>query len=129
MRSISNVYIAASTQLSQRERAQHWVNHLALAGVRVVSTWLTVVDVVGSANPRDASPEERLQWTANCLREVRECDLLWFLVPPADVLTRGAWAEVGDAVATDKLLVSSGDTKQSIFCALGEERPEDLEAF
>lgn len=126
-RRIEKVYVSASS--AEVERAQHWTNHLVIAGLEVTSTWLKVVGDVGSANPRDADHGAREKWSLSDLCEVAAADVVWFLVPPVETPTRGAWLEVGYARARDKLLVFSGDTKQSIFCALGDEFIEDLAAF
>ncbi len=126
-RAIESVYVAASS--TDTARAQEWVDRLGLAGINVVSTWLNTIASVGEANPREATKQQRAGWSAADLGELRACDLLWFLVPPADKPTRGAWLEVGFAEAAGKLLVCSGDTKQSIFCALGDEYAHDVDAF
>ena len=51
------------------------------------------------------------------------------LVPPVDAPTRGAWGESCYAHALARPLVFSGDTKQSVFCALGDEYESDEDAF
>lgn len=127
MRQINNVYVAASSL--DMERAVSWTNRLAMAGINVVSTWTKTIAEVGDANPREADVAKRRQWSNADLGEIRACDLLWFLVPDVTKPTRGAWLEVGFADAADKLLVFSGDTKQSIFCSLGDEFTDDLDAF
>lgn len=126
-RKIENVYVSASS--AEIDRAELWMGRLSMAGLNVTSTWARVIRDVGSANPRDATREQRKQWSDVDLGEVRACDLLWFLVPALDKPTRGAWLEVGFADAAGKLLVFSGDTKQSIFCATGDEYEDDIDAF
>ncbi len=121
------IYLAASSL--ELDRARTWQARLKLAGITLTSTWISVIDSVGVANPTDASIEQRREWSAVDLAEVRAADVLWFLVPPRHVPTRGAWIEVGTAYAHEKRLVFSGDTGQSIFCALGDEWASDDDAF
>lgn len=127
------VYVAGSS--AEIERVERWSAALVAAGIEVVSSWPQNVRAVGSANPRDASREQRLAWTATCLVEVTTATVVWFLVPGSAAATRGAWAEIGFArgcshdPARRPRLVFSGDTKQSIFCALGDEHDTDEAAF
>lgn len=115
-----SVYIAGSA--AEIERARHWHIALRAAGVTVVSSWIeSVASASGVSNPRDATKDERLTWSAGCLREVDRAAVFWFLVPPLDRTTRGGWVEAGYAYALAKPMVFSGDCKQSIFTALGTE--------
>ena len=121
------VYLAASTL--DMDRARTWYARLRLAGIEIVSTWIATVEKVGSGNPADATHEQRRDWSAKDLAEVRSADVLWILVPAKSVQTRGIWAELGTAWAHDVTIVTSGETLQSIFCALGDEHPLDEDAF
>lgn len=127
-RRIDGVYISASS--ADIKRVEGWTDRLGLAGITVVSTWPAVIAASGAdANPRNATRMERLQWSNQDLAEVMKCDLVWFLMPSTDTPTRGAWLEVGYAHAKGKALVFSGDTKQSVFGAIGPEFDEDIDAF
>lgn len=120
------VYVAASAL--EIDRARHAVAMLEAAGLRVVSTWIdTIAAAGGVSNPRDASVGQRRAWSVADFAELQRADVLWFLAPAQP--TRGAWAELGCAYAWGKSIVCSGDTTQSIFCALGEECASDGEAF
>lgn len=121
------VYLAGSAL--EINRARQWHSRLIQAGVTVVSTWIANVDQVGSSNPRDAATSHRIHWAAADFAEIQRADLLWLLVPSLDAPSRGAWAELGYAYASAKRLICSGDTKQSIFCALGHEYETDEQAF
>lgn len=121
------VYVAASG--IELGRAKNAIARLDAVGIRVVSIWPKTIEAVGASNPRDASDEQRAHWSSDDLDEVASCDVLWCLVPPLDKPTRGAWIEVGFAHARGKSIVFSGDTKQSIFCALGTEVDNDDDAF
>lgn len=120
------VYIAASSM--ELERVDYWAAQLVAAGIEVSSTWPISVREHG-ANPRESSNRQRSVWALRCLDEIRESYVVWFLVPPLDKPTRGAWAELQLAYSLDIVLICSGDTRQSVFCALGEEYATDVEAF
>jgi nucleoside 2-deoxyribosyltransferase len=119
----AKVYIAAAA--GETERVARAIAAARGAGLEVVCTWPEVIAKVGDANPRGASVVDRFGWSSQDLAEVDQADVLWFLVPTPPVTTRGAWVEVGLACALGKHLVFSGDTKQSVFCALGEEFEDD----
>lgn len=123
------VYIAAASTPDQIERVATWANRLTKAGIVVVSTWPATVTAVGAGNPRDASVDQRRQWSAQDLTEVARAEALWMMCPPAGGATRGAWVELGCAYTRALLIVSSGDTRQTIFTALGVEYDTDEDAF
>lgn len=125
---VRRVYVGGSS--AEIERAEQAIAELERAGVHVTSTWPIVIrDTAGGANPRDASTADRAHWSAVDLEQLRAADLLWFLVPSTSAPTRGAWLEMGYALAHRKTIVLSGDTRQSIFCALGHEYATDAEAL
>lgn len=123
------VYIAAASTSDQIERVTTWTNRLTKAGIAVVSTWPSTVTAVGAGNPRDASADARRRWSAQDLHEVGSADALWLMCPPDGGATRGAWVELGCAYTRALLIVSSGDTRQTIFTALGTEYDTDAGAF
>lgn len=121
------VYVAASSV--EIDRAQHWMRRLVEAGITVTSTWPVVVAAQsGVGNPRDASLADRAAWSRNDLAEVRDSDVLWFLVP-STASGRGAYMEAGFAHGLGIPIISSGDTAQSIFLALGRELDTDERAY
>jgi len=123
------VYIAAASTAEEIARALHWRTELEEVGIEVVSTWTVVVGQTGAGNPREASTVDRGNWSRQDLSELIRADILWLLAPPAGMQTRGAWVELGYAYAESLLIVSSGDTRQSIFTALGSEYETDEDAF
>lgn len=128
VRIVTGVYVAGTS--ADLFRAEAAIGALERAGVRVTSTWPIVVrDRDGIANPRDATILDRARISARCLREVTEADLLWLLVPREPVTTRGAWTELGYALARGLTVILSGDTRQSVFSALGYEYATDEEAL
>lgn len=123
------VYIAGSS--NEIGRVLRAVDACGVGGIEVTCTWPAVVAATpGGANPADATKVERCGWSNTDLLEVAAADLLWFLVPTAPNVTRGAWVEAGYAIGKDKLLVfSKENTKQSVFCALGDEFGDDVAAL
>lgn len=121
------VYIAASSAELVRVHAS--VAALRKHEVDVVSTWPDIVAATqGGANPADANKVERLSWSSQDLFEVTTADVLLFLVPRSGT-TRGAWFEAGAAWSHGLHLIFAGSTKQSVFCATGEEFDHDTEAL
>lgn len=123
------IYLAGASTTDEIARVQRWSKRLTDAGLCVVSTWPGLVTAVGAGNPRDASNEQRRIWSTRDLNELTTANALWLLCAPAEIATRGVWVELGVAYARAHLIVSSGDTKQSIFTALGVEYETDEDAF
>lgn len=121
-----SVYVASSS--SSIERVRWAIDSLREIGIEVTCTWPDVIATVGDANPRDATRDQRRGWTEQDLVEVRAADVLWFIVPSPGT-TRGAWFEAGYAHALGKVVLFSGDTLQSTFCAIGEEYDTDNDAL
>jgi nucleoside 2-deoxyribosyltransferase len=120
------VYVAAAATGDEGARVDLAIAALKAHGFVVTCSWPEVVaNTAGGANPRNASHDERRTWTTQDLLEIDQADALWFLVPSTPTTTRGAWFEAGYAYASNKYLVFSGDTKQSVFCALGYEFSTD----
>lgn len=120
------MYLAASAL--EIARAKRVAKALSDGGVDPVATWISNVEAVGLDNPSDATKRNRYRWSASDLTEVSTCDVVLMLVPSPEAATRGAWFEMGFAFGCAKVLMFSGDTKQSVFCALGEEHDTDAEA-
>jgi len=123
------VYIAATSAGDECARVAAATAALDSYGIEVTSTWARTVAEVGNANPPDASTSDRRTWSTQCTNEIDAADAVWFLVPPKPVTTRGAWFEAGYAFSEKKHLVFSGDTKQSVFGALGAEFETDAGAL
>jgi hypothetical protein len=121
------IYIAASS--NDITRAALWHEKAKAANIETTSTWLEIIESVGNANPRDVTAKQRADRAFDDLFGVHRADLFWLLVPSLDKPTRGAWIEFGSAQAKGKRIVCSGDTKQSIFCAVGTEFERDEDAF
>ena len=123
------VYVAAAATPSAAARVAATIAALRADGFVVTCTWPETVAVVGSANPRDASDADRRGWSTQDLNEIDAARAVLFLVPEPPEATRGAWFEAGYSYSERKHLVFSGDTKQSVFCALGREFATDAAAI
>lgn len=127
---INKIYVGASSQ--EIARATMWTDKVREAGFEVTSTWIENIakHSPGDPNPRDATREARSEWSSTNLYQVKQADLLWFLVPTGkEGHGHGGYYEAGHADALDKHIVFSGDTRQSIFPARGMEFDDDLSAF
>jgi hypothetical protein len=125
-----SVYVAASAGGDSYPRVTAAIAALRAEGFTVTCTWPEVVAATpGGANPRDATVLQRRGWSTTDLAEIDAADALWFLVPEMPATTRGAWFEAGYAYSSHKHVVFSGDTKQSVFCALGVEFSSDAAAL
>jgi hypothetical protein len=123
------VYLAGSSAPAERERVRRWSAALTAAGIMVHATWPVMVGAVGAGEPPHASIADRRRRAVQYLTELRHADVLWVLCPPIDTPTRGAWIELGVAYECARLIVASGDTRQSVFAALAEEFTTDEDAF
>lgn len=121
------VYVAGAS--AEIDRAEHVAQRLREVGVEVASTWMAVVREAGDGNPRDATKEQRAKWAWSDLREVSASEVLLVLIPSGPA-SFGSGVEFGFAFRSAYArIVFSGDTKRSIFCALGEEYDSDDEAI
>lgn len=134
MRKVSSVYVAASS--NELERAEKWISLLRAAGIVVTSGWVENIREKGISNPREGATVDADRSTSAVVNRdnVERADLLWFLVPAPEAEIRdnhgrGGYYEAGLADAWGKVLVFSGDTRQSVFCTRGVEFKEDLAAF
>jgi hypothetical protein len=124
------VYIAAASTTEEIARVKKWSEIAIRDGlITPIQTWPEEIAKVGSANPRDASKEDRLKWGNQDLAEAAASDLVWFLVPVTNAPGRGGYYESGYKTALRHQVVYSGDTKQSVFCAQGMEFPSDELAY
>ena len=127
---LTDIYVAASS--GEMERAKRCMQWLRDAGFTVVSTWPEVITSAGGdANPRDATLSDRRGWSDVDLAQVASAGVLWMLAPDSSGGSgRGAYVELGYAHGLGgKLIVASGDTKQSIFTSLALEFDDDHAAF
>lgn len=123
------VYVAAGSSETDAARVRVAIAWLKSHGFVVTATWPETIAKVGDANPRRASSADRRGWSTQDLNEIDAADAVWFLVPSLPSTTRGAWFEAGYAFSEKKHLLFSGDTKQSVFCALGVEFDGDHAAI
>lgn len=108
------VYVAASSK--QLDRARAAMAQLRAAGHTVTHDWPTIIEARGTANPLDATDDERWDWAIDDLEGVKAADVLWFLVPAEE--GAGAFVELGYALAIKKPVICSGAYARSIFTAM-----------
>jgi hypothetical protein len=123
------IYLAGSEDQGQIVRVKRWSAKLTEAGWDVISTWVASIENNGGPNRRDALSRDRRSWACTCMIETRQADAFWLLVPPAEVSTAGAWVELGVAYESARTIVCSGDTRRSVFSAIGHEEDTDEGAF
>lgn len=123
------VYVAAPSDPNAARRVNAAIACLQSNGFRVTNSWQAQIAAVGEANPRNSSAADRRAWSVQCMNEIDGSDAVWLLVPDPPQTTIGAWWEACYAYSEKKHLVCSGDTKQSVFCALGLEFESDIAAL
>lgn len=84
-------------------------------GYSVTHDWVSIIEDRGSANPTDATVEQRKAWAKDDLAGVEAADVLWLLMPAEGGL--GQFWEAGYAQALRKPIVVSGCYERTIFTA------------
>lgn len=110
------IYIAGAS--AERERVRAALAYVRSLGAVVTFDWLAEIERVGTALPLDALTAERSALAD--LRAIHEADVVLLLVPAAGVITTGAWAELGYALAKGVPVITSGDEahRRCLFGAL-----------
>lgn len=119
------VYVAGSS--AELERARWAMSALDGYSIEVTHDWVSSVEEVGSANPAEATDDERLAWADDDLSGVYQADVLWLLMPKQGSI--GAYVELGLAIALGMPIVISGDHERSIFTVFGERFEQDADAL
>jgi hypothetical protein len=129
-----SVYVAAAS--GEIERARRWTKALRDAGVEPTNKWIESIDSMRTdttsdnlANPREPEYDAyRLNAAQQNVKDIRSASVFWYLVSETEP-GRGGYFETGIAHANGSVLIFSGDTRQSVFCALGREYVDDMAAF
>jgi len=127
---IPRVYVAGSSdEIERAERNIAVLRALSTPAhpIEVVSTWPSLIKAVGAANPADASTADRKAWSLADVAELERATILWLLAPTVGA-GRGAYFELGYALALGMTIIASGPTTQSIFPSLGMEFQTDQQA-
>lgn len=119
------VYVAASSSEMDRARAVFSaVNDDAT--LSLAFDWIAQIESVGVANA-GISLDDGARYAEPSVRAVKECDALVFLIP-AKGGSRGAWFELGIAVACGKPIVVVGDpVPVSIFASYAAKHGAHVE--
>lgn len=117
----SKLYVAASsTQLS---RAAEFMRLARIAGWTITLDWVEVVRSNGGvANPSDVDRDVVAGWARADMDAVTAADVVVLLAPSDTSPARGAFVELGVALACDKPVLAVADPGcASIFLALATE--------
>ncbi len=113
---MKRVYVAGSS--AETERVTTYQHALRELGFEITHDWTVPVLKFGSQGEM-LSESVRKEHAREDLEGVRSADILWFLVPPSHLTSRGAWIEFGAALMGGKKTVLSGQTSsESIFSTL-----------
>ncbi len=113
------VYIAASSRIEERNRVRLCMHALEAApGLELAYDWLTPMQGRTTTRDSELSDSDAIDQARLCLKGVEDAEAVWLLAPNSP--TRGAWVELGVAHSESKLIVGSGDYRQSIFCQLAD---------
>lgn len=128
------LYLAGSSSEIPRVKAAaaliDRINTRNLGSAQIVIThrWWEEVEEVGSANPVNASFNQRLSWAKDDLDGVKSADFFWLLFPEHATLSGGCFWEAGYADALDTEMIISGPSIRSIFGSRGSEFEADAAA-
>lgn len=122
------VYTAAAS--AERDRARAAIQLVASTpGMCVALDWVREMDE-SQQHELELPWERQADIAARCLAAARKCDVLWFLVP--ELPSRGAWVELGAAMATGFVRIIASGRHTTAFLAhdrIDERYPDDLRAF
>jgi hypothetical protein len=110
------VYVAGA--FAEMRRAKTAMRIVQELGYHLNLDWTASIDAVAGVADRDLPAEAARRYADGDINGVLGCDVFWFLVPP-DGKGRGAWVELGAAIASPRCqIIASGDAKSSIFLTL-----------
>jgi hypothetical protein len=122
------VYTAAAS--AERDRARAAMALVASTpGMCVALDWVSEMDRA-KRHELDLPWEHQADIAARCLAAARQCDVLWFLVPEEP--SRGAWVELGAAMATGFVRIILSGRHTTAFLAherIDRRYASDLLAF
>lgn len=115
------VYVAGSSNDLERVRAAQ--RRLRVAGAEISFDWTLDIELarVSGKTDADLSEPQRAVASIGCLDGVRLARVFWLLAPPAHAPSRGAWGELGYAIALAErdpnrtILVSGPGARETIF--------------
>lgn len=108
------VYVAGSS--SELPRVKAAMARCRAAGYEITHDWVAEVEAVGSANPTEATLQQRRGWATADFIGIGRAQVVWLLVPYID--GAGAYVELGYAINECVPVVASGGDSHSIFLSL-----------
>ena len=124
-----NIYICASSHVTQFDRVIRVRDRLLDCGIHVTSRWPEIVKAArdsGIASDHDLSHRDAVRAALSDISDIRRADALAFLVPPLGTYTHGGFWEIGFAHGLGKPIFSAGPFA-SIFLATTEHYDRDDE--
>lgn len=124
------VYVAGAS--AEVERAEAIIRELRSRGFTITHDWTHSVRKNRALGYRESalSAETRAELVAEDLAGVRRADVFLFLAPAEDVVTRGAWVELGCAsnLGNIVIFVSGANARESMFTELADYIFDDDDA-
>ena len=96
------VYVAG--KWSERSKVRELMNAFELYGHEVTCDWTKHED-----------PCKSEEYSVEDINAIKECDVLIAYMPSANVFYKGAWVEIGAALALDKKVIIIGNKVSSVF--------------
>lgn len=124
------IYIAGSS--TEMERVAEFMSACRALGYLVTLDWVEIVLRNGGvANPKDVAINAAREWSERDLAAIAEADVFVMLAPLDGAPARGAFVELGFAVARAKAtLVVRSPSCHSIFQSMAEHQAStDFEAL
>lgn len=133
-----SLYIAGAS--SDIERAEKWIHACRERQITVTSTWpenirkvqaeRKIASTGEASNPKQATDEDRYQWSMANVLEVRNASHLWILYPTHPHTSQGAYFELAVAWMDAKGTIGSGGDRRFIYSSVAEYKFEqDEQAF
>jgi nucleoside 2-deoxyribosyltransferase len=113
---VRSIYVAGASD--EIETCRAWMARLREAGLRVTSTW---PEKIAAEKTPDAglSIIMRRRYALGDFAEVDQADILWLIVPTRPH-SKGAWIELGYAIAQGTHIVISGASRGCIFASMAD---------
>ena len=113
------IYVAgASKDMERAEKAMAAVREM---GHTITFDWCEAMRC-SAQSERDMTWQDRHKYATNDYLGVKNCDVLWLLIPSDGVFSTGCCAELGIAIGRDKDIITSGNDLLCLFTAMANER-------
>lgn len=117
------IYVAGSSRDLPRARAM--MDALRARGHEIAFDWVAHIDRSGGRSNRGLNIIERFDASTMCLDGVRHAEVVALLIPADDAPGKGAWVELGYAIARGMTVHAIGDVDSSIFTSFCQRWADD----